>query len=77
MTDTVLNRYWVFAGSDDCPLGGWNDFKGNHASLADAMEYATRDEDGEPVDWAHIVDGETGNIMYRWTFGYGWRQETD
>ena len=52
-----LKRFVVFAGSNYYPGGGWHDYRGNYATLDEAVEAPTSD------DWRHIVDLSTGQIL--------------
>lgn len=43
--------YYVFAGYNYYPCGGWNDFQGKYDSIADAKAFLLDTK----YDWWHIV----------------------
>lgn len=49
-------KYFVFAGSNHYPSGGWNDYIGVCSSLEDAYKMLAR----RSFDWAQIV-----NVIHR------------
>ena len=52
-----LQRYWLFAGLLYYPFGGWRDFRGSFATLAEALEAA---DPWQRYDtWYQIVDSVT------------------
>ena len=53
-------RYLVFAG--DVWEGGWLDVQSTHDDLVEARN--ARDQEITDADWAHVVDLETGEIVY-------------
>lgn len=55
-----MNRYFVFAGERYYPSGGWNDFVNSFSSLEVAKEAALATKE----DWAHVVDSETGRVVF-------------
>jgi len=68
-----MKKYLLFCGANFYASGGWRDFQNSFDSLEDAMMaekfwYASHDKaKEEPIasDWWHIVNGETGEIVYR------------
>lgn len=71
-----MKRYWVFAGSSYYPLGGAYDLCSTAFKDKDeAIEYAnskigdktvethTR-RGGGVIDWVHVFDTETLNVVY-------------
>ena len=60
-----MKRYLLFCGFAFYPLGGWWDFEGSFDSITEAWaEYRSKmNESGEPLDWAHIIDTESGECV--------------
>lgn len=65
-----MKRYLLFGGNKHYPSGGWKDLVKDFDTLDDAIRerdrrlhevVAYRDDS---LDWAHIVDLETGTMMY-------------
>ena len=54
----MKKRYWLFAGFDDCPLGGWDDFRGRFDTIEEAASEGAR-----YADWWHVVDVKTCVIV--------------
>jgi hypothetical protein len=63
-----MKRFLVFVGHTYYPNGGWEDFKGERDTLAEARDIVrvTLAEDGlgSPCDWAHVVDAVTSAKVY-------------
>lgn len=62
-------KYLLFAGDEYYPLGGVDDLKGRFASDSDALDWL-KNADGfqsnQFLYWAHLVDTETMEIVFRW-----------
>lgn len=57
-----MKRYLVFAGSHYYPSGGWDDYKGSFDNLQECYRFLGL----KPyLDWLHVVDSTTGDIVYR------------
>ena len=61
-----MKRYLLFGGEDYYPGGGWRDFLGDFDSEADAEYEARRRRtlkwtEGR-IEWAQVVDVETGEV---------------
>jgi len=54
----MMNRYLLFAGDFQYPLGGWKDFVKAFATVTEATN-APKDS----YDWWHLMDGHTGNMI--------------
>jgi hypothetical protein len=55
-----VKRYFLFAGDNYYPDGGWDDFK----SMSDDIEELKNSTGG--WDWAHIIDSTTGRRVAFW-----------
>jgi len=52
-----MKRYWLFAGDNYYPDGGWNDFVGTFDAVQDAMKHEKiTDKNVGSGRWFHIVD---------------------
>ena len=49
-----MSRYILFAGDNESPRGGWNDYKISSEDLPDLVEYMGQIAGSH--EWAHIVD---------------------
>jgi len=56
------NRYFLFGGDHYYPAGGWRDFLGDFPMKEDAIEMLSHLS--TPVDWAHVVDIKTNQIVW-------------
>lgn len=56
-----MKRYLVFAGDKWYPSGGWDDFKGDFNTIEEGKESLI----SIGPDWWHIVDSNTGHIVYQ------------
>jgi len=54
-----MKRFLVFAGDNYYPEGGWGDFRGAYATKENALAAAL----AAAVDWAHVADIGTGEIV--------------
>lgn len=78
-----MKRYLLFAGPDYYAYGGWLDFRGDYKTVAAAKAAHTRlkppsESEVEDIEWAHIVDTETGAIVQVWDeFVDLWGTETE
>ena len=64
-----MDRFLLFAGDKYYPTGGWFDYQGSYADLAVAItEGKARTSNRESIycDWCHIVDKESGELV--WTY---------
>ena len=52
--DNPKGKYLLFAGDNQYPDGGWNDFKGSFQNKENAIETAKRHH----YDWWHVVDSQ-------------------
>lgn len=48
----MINTYFIFAGDEHNPLGGFKDFKGCHPSYDEALQAIARMAN---IDWFQIV----------------------
>ncbi len=55
-----MGKYWLFAGEDHYPLGGFEDFVAASGDIGQLQEMADRSSDW---DWWHIVDTETMTVV--------------
>lgn len=55
-----MNRYILFAGSFYYPNGGTNDMRGNYRTIEEAIKAYN---ELQSVDWGHILDTTTGEII--------------
>lgn len=61
-----MKRFLLFAGYDDCPSGGMEDFKGDFDYFNEAIEQGKSILKEEYyVDWAHIYDQEEKEISWK------------
>ncbi len=60
-----MKRYLVFSGDAFQPLGGWNDFQRNESDYQEAVRWADSRIEKKEDHWAHVVDIESGRIVYR------------
>lgn len=66
MSDTLhkkpvnMSNYLLFAGGFYYPSGGWDDFRGSYSTPEEAKEVA---ESLTYIDWWHVVDSETEEIV--------------
>ena len=62
-----MKRYWVFAGWDYYPLGGFNDFDSDYDCLETAKvrgEFLIKEKKfGYEKDWYQILDTNSGDII--------------
>jgi hypothetical protein len=58
--------YLLFAGEHHYPSGGWEDFRGAYAELADAVEAAA----SSACDWWHVADAATHVVVKSGRRGY-------
>ena len=68
-----MKKYLVFGGDYYYPSGGWEDFQGGFDSLDDAILSITKGKKNACKhkgfksclqEWNHIVNSETGEIVY-------------
>lgn len=59
--DSYLKKFLVFSGDSYYPIGGWQDFKSSFETENEAIRYLASKND---YDWAHIVDLDTGLIIF-------------
>lgn len=61
----MSKRFIIFYGDNYYPEGGWKDFShdGGFETLTAAKERVL----GSTRDWGHIVDLQSGTIVYEWT----------
>ena len=62
-----MKRFLVFSGSSYYARGGWLDFKGAFASVAEAEAWTAANVEKPEVDysqeWWQVVDAESGLIV--------------
>ena len=54
-----MDKWLLFAGDAYYPIGGFHDFVGSYTELEKAKEAAW----AAKLDWWHIVNGNTGQIV--------------
>lgn len=67
-----MERYFVFAGDDYYPSGGWSDYREAFDELPAAIEYADKLVAGFQMasgrfvrfDWAEVVDVQAKDGVY-------------
>lgn len=52
-------RFWLFAGDQYYPLGGFSDFQGDFFTLEEAVTKAAN----RGWDWWHVFDSETKEVV--------------
>jgi hypothetical protein len=57
-----MKRYFLFAGMQYYPFGGWGDFRGVFVSVEDAKKKIL-ELNWDLVDWWQIVDSETLEVV--------------
>jgi hypothetical protein len=57
-----MKRYFLFAGMQYYPGGGWGDFQGAFASVEEAKNKLL-DCDLDWLDWWQVVDSETLEVI--------------
>lgn len=58
-----MGRYLIFGGSIYYAGGGFNDFRGSHDNLDIAHDLAEQQLKKPGIEWYHIVDATTGDIV--------------
>lgn len=57
----MTKKYLLFAGPFYYPGGGWEDFIGSYRSIDEAKKaFDEQCEKHSDINWAHIVDVDTG-----------------
>jgi hypothetical protein len=56
-----MKKYALFAGSDHCPSGGWQDLKDTADTKETLYEHIARGSYSH--EWWHIADLESGVIV--------------
>jgi len=56
-----LKKFLVFNGDTYYPYGGWDDFRASFDTEREATRYLACQSG---YDWAHIIDSETGDIIF-------------
>lgn len=60
-------RYMLFSGPTYYPDGGFNDYRGSYESVEEAVaEITLRRDQTRMVDWFHVVDKQTLEIVREW-----------
>jgi hypothetical protein len=71
-----MKKFVLFAGSHHYPSGGWEDFRGDFKTVAEAIAASSVKWDGYingVCDWYQIVDISRGECVYARTRKYGSR----
>jgi len=55
--------FHLFGGDAYYPRGGWNDHLGSYATLDECKNEII--DNNEALDWAHVVDMRTMEMVYR------------
>lgn len=65
-----MKRFLLFASAEYYPDGGWDDFKGDYASLGAATKArrALAAVDRSDSGYGHIVDTESMTVVSRWCY---------
>lgn len=53
----MTKKYFLFAGYNYYPSGGWRDYKGTYDTEVECYKFLLSSNDN--YDWYHIVDTET------------------
>ena len=67
-----MKRYALFSGIRHYPIGGWQDLNGLFDSVNEAVACFDPKYDLGPLgqldrlDWAHIIDLHTGDVVAHW-----------
>ena len=56
-----MSKYWLFAGDNYYPAGGFKDFVDGFSNIEDAKKYCLN---LGSLDWAHIVDMDSESNDY-------------
>ena len=57
-----MKQFFLFAGSNYYPSGGWRDFAGSYETALEAVLAAAELADGH--DWWHVIDSHTGGQVF-------------
>lgn len=64
-----MKRFLLFGGDTYYALGGFHDFVGSYDTYVGAFEVSEKMlsdmADDYRLDWTHIVDSKTGEMVYR------------
>ena len=61
----MVKRYYLFAGDNYYPLGGGSDFIKSYEQLEDAVAFGERIKEKGSMDWWHVFDSQTEEIVRR------------
>lgn len=64
----MIQQYLVFGGMTYYPNGGFMDFRKSFASLDDALDYFRQLREEDELDWIHIVDLQTLQVVHYYGF---------
>jgi hypothetical protein len=54
-----MKRFYLFAGYNYYPAGGWDDFNDSFDSVDEAIKIGKE----HPGDWYHVIDSQTGESI--------------
>jgi hypothetical protein len=68
--------YLVFGGKEYYPDGGWDDFMGKFSSSEEAINYIINVELDYTINWAHVVDFRSMEIINRFQLDFEYNKDT-